>query len=97
MNEYRPEEFIKALQKKMKRKYPSCPFCGNEQHASTKTLASILVGEDKELKAVKQTMPSGIIVCENCGHIDFFALGYLDLLGTENDKDEKAKKEAGEY
>lgn len=96
MKKYQPREFLDALQRKMNRKYPSCPFCGHAQHATTETFASILVGEDMELIEVKKRIPSGIVICENCGHIDFFALGYLDLLGTENDEDEKAKKEAGE-
>lgn len=96
MKKYRPEKFLDALQRKMNRKYPSCPFCGHAQLATTETFASILVGEDMELIEVRKSMPSGIIVCENCGHIDFFALGYLNLLGTEDNKDGKAKKEAGE-
>ena len=31
------------------------------------------------------SIPSGLIVCENCGHIELFALGSLGLLKKKGD------------
>ena len=42
--------------------------------------AAILIGEDMSSINIGPHIPSGMIICEYCGHIDFFALGVLGLV-----------------
>lgn len=86
MSEYSPEEFIKAFRKRTNTKQIQCPYCGGNNFTSTTDLATILVSKDKSKLSLEFHIPSGMIICENCGHIDFFALGVLGLM-------EKSKKD----
>lgn len=43
--------------------------------------AGWLCGERRS--SVGPNIPAGVVVCENCGHMEFFAMGSLGLLKAE--------------
>ena len=93
MNKFDSDEFLKVLDKKFKgRELPNCPFCGGQKYTTVSQYANIVVNDNFEGLELGTTIPSGIIVCENCGHIEFFALGALGMLkgkdgnGGENNR-----------
>lgn len=91
MSKYDPNEFIKALSKKAGgRSVPQCPYCGGNKFSTTQMIASIISGDNLEGINLGSSIPSGMVICQNCGHIEFFALGALGLLkGKEAPNDEK--------
>lgn len=93
MSKYNPNEFIAALVKKMNgREIPSCPYCGEKKFTTTQSFATILIGEDKKNINLGPNIPAGMVICENCGHMEFFAMGALGLLNTEeHDGDSNGK------
>ena len=87
MRKYEPDRFIAAFKKAIgTRPSPACPFCGKRQYTTTDKMASVLIGNDLDGVSIGPTIPSGMLICENCGHIDFFALGVLGLLDGEDEK-----------
>lgn len=81
MRKYNPQDFISALQKRTNnRSVPACPFCGGRKYTSTDSMASILIGTDLDSVSIGPTVPSGMLICQQCGHVEFFALGALGLL-----------------
>lgn len=91
MNKYNPQDFITKLEKKVNgRDIPTCPYCGGEKFTTTEKFATIIIGDDLENVTLGPTIPSGMLICENCGHVDFFALGSLGMLvkkdGVEDGK-----------
>ena len=86
MSKYDSKEFISKFTKRMNgRDIPSCRFCGGQRFTSTDKLATILIGDDLNSISIGPSIPSGMIVCENCGHIEFFALGALGLLSKKEE------------
>ena len=86
MSKYNPDKFIHALGEKMNgREVPNCPYCGGQSFTSTGKFATILIGDDTNSINLGPSIPSGMLVCSNCGHIEFFALGSLGLLNTKED------------
>ena len=67
---------------------PNCPYCGGQTFTSTDKFATILIGEDIHSINLGPSIPSGILVCANCGHIEFFALGSLGLLKNKGVNDD---------
>ena len=89
MSKYNPNKFIDALGKKMNgREVPNCPYCGGQQFTSTDKFATILIGDDTSSLSLGPSIPSGMVVCANCGHIEFFALGSLGLLEKKGEDDD---------
>lgn len=81
MPKFESKEFLHALDERTKgNKIPPCPFCGKIQYTTTSKVAKILSGDDTHGITLGPNIPAGILVCENCGHIELFALGVLDLL-----------------
>ena len=89
MKKYNPKDFITALNQKAPNKQLICPFCQGTQFTSTEDFASILIGKDLAGINIGPSIPSGMIICQKCGHIDFFALGALGLLGKEEENNGK--------
>lgn len=91
MNKYEPIKFISKLGEKVKgRDIPNCPYCGGEKFTTTEKFATILIGEDLENVNLGPSIPTGMLICENCGHVEFFALGSLGMLKRkEEPEDEK--------
>lgn len=90
MKKYNPEEFVEALSKKMGTpNIRSCPFCHGNKFTTTQQYAAIVIGEGLDGLTLGPNIPAGMIICENCGHMDFFALGALELLKKEESDDAK--------
>lgn len=90
MSKYDSNLFIQAIINKLgDRPIPVCPFCGGQKYTTTNNLAAILIGDDVENLSLGPHIPSGMLICENCGHIDFFALGSLGLMEKEHSDDTK--------
>ena len=88
MDKYEPQKFIDELIKRKRQQTPlKCPFCGHDKFTTTNSLASVLIGKDLNGVSLGPTIPSGMLICENCGHIEFFALGVLGLLPIKGDDD----------
>ena len=51
-------------------------------------MASILIGKDLESVSIGPTIPAGMVICQQCGHMDFFALGILGLLNEKDGNDD---------
>lgn len=89
MSKYEPQKFIDALNKKAPNKKLVCPYCGGTQFTTLEEYASILINKEMTSINIGSSVPAGMIVCSTCGHIDFFALGTLDLL----ERKEKAQND----
>lgn len=85
MSKYNPNKFIEVLSRKINNRIPPCPFCGGIKFTSTPEYANINLSDEIGNIKIGTSIPAGIVVCENCGHIEFFALGALKML---NDKEE---------
>ena len=84
MSKYNPNKFIAALGQKMNGDgFPSCPYCGGQKFTTTQNFATFLIAEDTQNINLGPNIPAGMVVCEKCGHIEFFAMGPLGLLNTE--------------
>lgn len=87
---YDPQEFINSLTKKMGgRSFPQCPICGGENYTSTDNFVTLPVSKELGNVTLGPNIPTGMVICENCGHIEFFALGALGLINKEEHKDGK--------
>ena len=84
---YSSSDFLKALQKKC----PSpqrCPFCGNSSFSAAEEMVALQVQTSYEEIHIGTSIPCGIVLCLNCGHVNLFALGALGLIpkkGNNND------------
>lgn len=66
-----------------KHRFPDCPYCGGNKFTTTQSFATILIGDDTKNISLGPNIPAGVVVCENCGHMEFFAMGSLGLLKAE--------------
>lgn len=87
MKEYDSKDFLTALDKKVKgRPVPQCPFCGGNSFSTTQEYATILLSKDLHAINIGTSVPVGMLVCKNCGHVEFFALGLLGMLDNTEEK-----------
>ena len=87
---YDPQEFINALTEKMNGKsFPECPICGGEKFTSTENYVTLPISKDLGDVRLGPNIPTGMVICENCGHMEFFALGVLNLIKKEEHNDGK--------
>jgi len=90
MSKYNPNEFISALNGKIKgKKIANCPYCGGEKFTSTDKFATVIIGDNLGNMELGLSIPSGMLICESCGHMEFFALGSLGLLRKGEDENGK--------
>ena len=90
MKKYNSNTFINALVAKTNgRGIPICPYCGGNQFTSTDKLASVFIGDELDGINLGPTIPAGMVICENCGHLELFALGALGLLAKGEGTDGK--------
>lgn len=94
MSEYNSEEFIQALSKHINAKALKCPYCGCEKFSTPTDLATILISKDKSKISLGSFIPSGVLICEKCGHMEFFALGALKLIKDKEEKKEDAQQKS---
>lgn len=93
MSKYDPNLFIAEIENRINnRRVPQCRFCGGNRFTTTDSLATILIGKELNAVSIGPSVPAGMIVCEKCGHIDFFALGALGLLQKEDEKKDGKKQ-----
>lgn len=84
------KKFAEVLQEKcLNHNVRKCPFCGGSDFTTTKDFAAITIGSDHSKITLGPVIPSGMIICKKCGHIDFFALGALDLIPSKEDKNDE--------
>ena len=89
MAHYDSRRFITELRKKLDSNDVSpCPICGKRSFTTTDKVAAILIGDDTQSLSLGPNIPSGMLICENCGHISFFALGILGLMEGERERGE---------
>lgn len=79
------EEFNRMLTEKCPSPDP-CPFCGGRRFSTTDTICQLSV--QKRLDGVEfgRSIPCGIAICSNCGHVNLFALGVLNASNDEGGK-----------
>lgn len=77
---YNSQEFINILNIRKGERQAKCPFCGSKNFTATDSLAAIMISQDRDNLSLGPCIPSGMLICTNCGHIDFFSLGVLGLL-----------------
>ena len=86
MGKYNSQDFIKAFtQKTGGGRIPQCPYCGATKFTTMDQYATILIGTELGNINLGPSVPSGMLICEKCGHIEFFALGVLGLLSDKGD------------
>ncbi len=85
MAKYNPNDFVQAIKNKMGDSFSSmkCPFCGKSNFTTTENIAAIFISDDIMHINLGPNIPAGMVICENCGHIDFFALGSLGFIKGE--------------
>lgn len=94
MQKYEPQEFIDIVIDKLKqngKQIPACPFCGGNNYTSTEDYSVVLIGKEMGNLEIGPCIPSGMLICKNCGHIDFFALGVLGMLPKEGGSEDGDK------
>ena len=89
MNKYNPQKFITRLEEKISGKSLSCPYCMGNQFTTTEDFATILIGKDLSSLNIGPSIPTGMLICQKCGHVSFFALGALGFLDDKGNNDEK--------
>ena len=81
-----PKEFAATVQQRFKfGAVPICPFCGGNQFTTTDDMATIMITKSFHGMEIGNSIPAGMIICQKCGHIEFFALGALGLLPKKED------------
>ena len=93
MRKFESREFLNALDERTKgHAIPTCPYCGGTDLAVSSKVAKVIIDEDIDAISIGPTIPSGLIVCKKCGHLNFFAIGALGLLkekGGDNHGEQK--------
>ena len=70
--------FRKAIAEKCPKPNP-CPFCGKTKYAPFNKYTMVQVQSQGTDIQFGESIPAGIVVCTNCGHMNFFALSPLGL------------------
>lgn len=91
MKSYDSSEFVRVLQEKSKGKsLPRCPYCDGLDFTTPEEMATIFIAKDFNGVQIGPTVPSAMIICKTCGHINFFALGVLGMLPSVKKEDKEA-------
>lgn len=80
--EFNPQEVIQFLQQKGIRNY-KCPICQGNNFSIQNEIATISITDKLNTVQLGNHVPSAIMVCKNCGNLQFFALGTMGLLGSK--------------
>lgn len=73
------EEFNRKLSEKCPDPQP-CPFCGCKHFSTTENICNLPLQDRLEGFEFGRSIPCGIAICSNCGHVNLFALGVMGLL-----------------
>lgn len=83
MSEDKKKQIAKALTERIGAIV--CPICHRSQYTLLDGyFASSLQNGYKGIEIGGRVLPSVIIVCNHCGHLDNFSLGVLGLMENEN-------------
>lgn len=87
MNEERKKQIISALNQRVSSFV--CPICHQARYTFVEGYTVDTVQEDfKDVQLGGRIIPSVVLVCGNCGHIDRFSLGLLGLMEKEEQSEE---------
>ncbi len=88
MTEEKKRKIADALSKRLGNLV--CPMCHQSRYTLIDGYVSEPVQEDyKKVVLGGRMIPSVMLVCNHCGHIDRFALGVLGLMEGENSESNK--------
>ena len=75
-------ESSKAVQELARRgvRAPKCPYCGGMKFSISGELATISVTKQIGSVDIGTHIPSAVLICENCGNLQFFALAKLGMM-----------------
>lgn len=73
-----PNEIIKKLTEKNFLAY-TCPVCGKRNFSCQPSIATILLSSDIHAIQFGTYLPSAVVVCNSCGHLEFFSLQQLGI------------------
>lgn len=90
MSKYEAQKFLDALGQKGSHDNLKCPYCGGTEFSTPEEYGSIIISQEMSGISLGPNVPVGMIFCTNCGHVDLFALGVLNLLEKKED-DKNAK------
>ena len=90
MDQNRKTEIINELNKRVQSFI--CPICHQAKYSFIDGYTvDPLQSNYKNLDLGGKMIPSVMIVCNNCGHIDKFSLGILGLLDKNNETTDKSE------
>ena len=93
MKKFNTDDYINKLSKLLKNgNFPVCPYCGGNNFTTTQNFASIIASNDFDGINISTSIPCGMIICQKCGHIEFFALGALGLIPPKEVNENESKK-----
>lgn len=88
MTEEKKRQIVKALSQRVSSIV--CPICHQSKYSFVDGYTIDPVHDDyKAIQLGGKFIPSVMLVCKNCGHIDRFSLGVLGLM----DKEEQPQQE----
>ena len=83
MTEEKKKKIANALATRIEKLF--CPICHHQKYTLLDGYFIDSIQEDyREMRLDSKRLPSIILVCNNCGHLDSFSLGVLSLI--EEDK-----------
>ena len=95
MDQAKKIEIINELNKRVQSFI--CPICHQAKYSFLDGYTvDPLQNNYKNLELGGKVIPSVMIVCNNCGHLDRFSLGVLGLLEKENNTEEKRENYSNE-
>ena len=88
MNEERKRLIVKVLSQRVSSIV--CPICHQSKYSFVDGYTIDPVQDDyKAVQLGGKIIPSVMLVCNNCGHIDRFSLGVLGLMDNEEQAQQK--------
>lgn len=88
MANFSQEEFLRRAIEKMPDPQP-CPFCGGTNYTAYPKFSNISIQDNFGAIEIGRSIPCGILMCSNCGHINLFSLGRLGFdFSKEGDTNE---------
>lgn len=79
---YNAKDAISILKQKGIGRY-RCAFCGSPNFSIQDQVANINIGTELGHLELGNHIPAAIMVCTNCGNLQFFALGMLGMLNSK--------------
>lgn len=88
MNEEKKKQIINVLTQRVGSFV--CPICHQAKYTFIDGYTVDPIQEDyKSIQLGGRIMPSVMLVCNNCGHVDRFSLGVLGLMERNDQQNEK--------